>query len=649
MSKTPNKKRLPKWIIVVASIVLGLAVFCIGIFAYYSSAFAGKIFPNVFAADINLGGLTAAEAEEKLQARIDQFAAGSLELSIDGKQDEIFIADLNPDINIEKAITEAYGVGRSESAIMNAFTRVTTVFYKNNISSFASVESDALKTELERLDKEYSNPEKDAGIKLVDGKISITPDQDGVRINREGIEVAISNSFKNLSLNALGDFPLQTSKAKIGENQINELKSQIEQVLSETVVLTHKTKKFTLSKEKIATWLTFEPTNSTQAASTKIGVNRDLTEEYAKTISEQITIEPVNAKLKMENGKAIIFESSKDGIELDIDKTVTLIIDEILSRTVTNNTNTNGINGNYGSSTASSNIIELPTTAKKAQVTDNTLENLGIKELIGKGETDFAGSPNNRVHNITLGTNHLNGLLVAPGEEFSTVGALGEIEASTGYLPELVIKNNITVPEYGGGLCQVSTTLFRAALDSGLKITARREHSFRVGYYEREVGPGLDATIYVPNPDFKFLNDTPGWILVQGQIKGKKVSFEIYGTNDGRESKIDGPHILSTTPAPAPTYTKTNNLAPGEVRQIASAVGGAKTTAKYSVYRDGKLLFEQTFNSTYKAVPARYLVGPDKPKEEPKKEVKGTKDEKKKETPKTTTPTETPPSEETGD
>ena len=179
---------------------------------------------------------------------------------------------------------------------------------------------------------------------------------------------------------------------------------------------------------------------------------------------------------------------------------------------------------------------------------------MGLKELIGTATTSYAGSPSNRRYNIANGTKYLAGKLFKPGEEFSVVKSLGAVDATTGYLPELVIKENRTTPEYGGGLCQVSTTLFRAALNAGLKITERKNHSYRVSYYEREVGPGLDATIYLPSPDLKFLNDTPGWILIQGTVNNAKseVTFELYGTNDGRRSVVGKPVVYDITNPPDP-------------------------------------------------------------------------------------------------
>jgi vancomycin resistance protein YoaR len=146
---------------------------------------------------------------------------------------------------------------------------------------------------------------------------------------------------------------------------------------------------------------------------------------------------------------------------------------------------------------------------------------------------------------------------------------------------------------------------FNDALSVGIN------HSYRVSYYEPPLG--LDATIYLPKPDFKFLNDTPGHILVQGRVEGNKVIFELWGTSDGRSSAISDTQILSTTPAGEPIYADTDTLFRGETKQIEKPHDGAVTTATYTVSRAGAVINKQVFKSIYKAWPARFLVGTKEP------------------------------------
>lgn len=172
-------------------------------------------------------------------------------------------------------------------------------------------------------------------------------------------------------------------------------------------------------------------------------------------------------------------------------------------------------------------------------------EKLSFPNLLAVGESSFAGSPRNRIHNIQVGTARFDGILILPNEQFSFIAYLGSVDAASGYLPELVIKENVTTPEYGGGICQISTTAFRAAMQAGFKINARQNHSYPVAYYGR---PGYDATVYSPAPDLRFTNDTGSPAYLHTKIVGSKLMFEVWGKSDGRQVKINGPFVTGKLP-----------------------------------------------------------------------------------------------------
>ncbi len=172
-------------------------------------------------------------------------------------------------------------------------------------------------------------------------------------------------------------------------------------------------------------------------------------------------------------------------------------------------------------------------------------QKLSFPDLLASGESNFAGSPANRIHNIVTATARFHGLVVMPNEEFSFNRYLGSVDAANGYLPELVIKDNVTTPEYGGGICQVSTTAFRAAMQAGLKITERHSHSYPVSYYGT---PGYDATVYQPSPDLRFVNDTGNPVYLTTQVVGTRVIFNVWGTDDGRQVTINGPFVTKSLP-----------------------------------------------------------------------------------------------------
>lgn len=239
---------------------------------------------------------------------------------------------------------------------------------------------------------------------------------------------------------------------------------------------------------------------------------------------------------------------------------------------------------------------------KSAQIA----EELGVRELLGYGTSSFAGSPNNRRKNIANGARLLNGLIIKPGDEFGLLEHLRPFDAKNGYFPELVIKENRTVPEYGGGLCQIGTTTFRATLGAGLPITQRQNHSYRVVYYEPV---GTDATIYDPAPDYRFLNDTGNHVvLITRQIKDT-LRFEFWGTRDGRvqaQSKIKQWNAIAP---PEPKMIETSALAEGVKKCFETAHSGITTAFTYTITYPNGTVKDKEFRSVYKPWRAQCLIG----------------------------------------
>ena len=241
--------------------------------------------------------------------------------------------------------------------------------------------------------------------------------------------------------------------------------------------------------------------------------------DYLIRLATTTNIEPVDAKFEFgSDNKAAVFSQSIRGKRFNIAKSTTAIV--------------NALRENRPSVQLSVDTIEPGVTLEK-------VNDLGIETLLAIGESDFHGSTNARIHNIKTGSSKFNGAIIKPGEEFSFNKILGEVDEKTGYQPELVIKGGQTIPEYGGGLCQLSTTVFRAAILAGLPIVERRPHSFPVKYYNPQ---GFDATIYPGVSDLRFINDTRGHILLQTRIEGTKLFVELYGSSDDRQVTLDGPH-----------------------------------------------------------------------------------------------------------
>lgn len=235
----------------------------------------------------------------------------------------------------------------------------------------------------------------------------------------------------------------------------------------------------------------------------------------------------------------------------------------------------------------------------------------GIKELIAEGESNFSYSITNRVHNITVAASRFNGVLIPKGKEFSFNENIGDISALTGYQQAYIIKEGKTVLGDGGGVCQVSTTFFRAALNAGLPITERQAHAYRVNYYENDSKPGLDATTFAPSVDLKFINDTPAYILIQTDVNTENniLIIKLYGKKDERKITLSPIIIYDLTPPLPSVYQEDPTLKKGVTKQVDFAAGGAKSKFDYKVTLADKTIFEKTFFSIYRPWAAVYLVG----------------------------------------
>ena len=312
---------------------------------------------------------------------------------------------------------------------------------------------------------------------------------------------------------------------------------------------------------------------------------------------EKVNRKPVDALFSFQNGKVVAFKPSEEGQMIDIEK-------------IRINLNSQFQKIAFGQKPKRI-IIPVEIIILTPKITTDKANNLGIKELIGKGTSLFQNSIQSRIFNITLAASRINGALIAPNETFSFNKALGDVSAFTGYKQAYIIQNGKTVLGDGGGVCQVSTTFFRALLNSGLPITERYAHAYRVGYYEQDGPPGLDATIYVPTIDLKFRNDTNNYILVQTLIdqETQQLSIFLYGTSDGRTVSITKPIITNRTPAPEDIYQDDPTLAKGVIRQIDFKAEGSKVSFTREVTKDGQKIILDKFVSNYAPWQSIFLRG----------------------------------------
>ncbi len=607
-SKAKTKKESTSKLIPLLLIVLGLVVLFSGTIYLYNVYYQNKIYPRVALAQTDIGGSTQEETKEMLAEKIKEINERGLAFVYQDERVGItptIIAPQNPDasyeiinFNPEKTVTEVFKNGREGGLLKNIKEQfLALISGRQEAVDYTLNEEELVKILKENFTK-YENPHQDAQLSVSENlSFGVSEEKTGEIFNYDEILKEVRNRLGNLLIEDISlvlspDYP-EIKKAN-SQKALAEAE-EVKNLAPFNIVFEDKT--FEVTPELFASWLALilpeedrdNSKNNIALASDRmpvIGLGKAKIDSYLDTIGQDINIEAKEGKFRMEGEKVVEFQASEPGRQINKETTFETINKKILE--------------------GKEKKVELSIEEALPVITTENINDLGIKELIGRGESDYRGSPPNRIHNIKVGAETLNGILIKPNEEFSLVKALGEISAKTGYLPELVIKGNKTIPEYGGGLCQIGTTTFRVTLDAGLPITERQEHSYRVSYYEPA---GTDATIYDPKPDFRFINDTGNYILFQARIEGTKVIFEFYGTKDGRQVEMTAPRIFNLV-SPGPTkIVETEDLAPGQTKCTERAHTGADTEFTRKVTKANGEAVEEVWKSHYKPWQEVCLVG----------------------------------------
>lgn len=585
-----KKLSRPKKVVFTSLSSLGILVF---LYLIYCLAFIGRVYPNIYVGSYSFSHVKTGQVQPRLEGYLADMKE-PIKLTFNDQVYSLNPSDIDYSMNLEATAQRIVNRGRDGSAWQILKDQLSSLFVRHRVEVVASYDRDELDTFITNISETIDQPAVDASAKFVGDELVVTNAAVGKRINRTEVKEQILSQWGSFSPSTIA-LELRYDVPKIVVGSQDELGAQTSRLSASKLTLTWSNTQKTLNVSEIRQMIGFigvEPKtpifdNGVSQQTLTAAFTIDSIKGYLVNLATTIDVPAKDPKLIIKDGVLAVSQTSQNGQVVDKEASATSILEALNS-------------GNPGP-------VALTIRTQAPVITEEKLAELGIKERIGYGTTSFAGSPANRKANILNGVRLLSSALIKPGEEFSTVNTLGAVDGTTGFLPELVIKENQTVPEYGGGLCQVSTTLFRSVLNAGLKVTARSNHSYRVSYYEPPVG--LDATIYLPKPDFKFLNDTGAYILVQGRVEGTKVIFELWGTSDGRTSTITDPIISNITEPGDPVYVETDTLFKGETKQTEKAHQGATTVVYYTVSRGGQVINKQTFKSVYKAWTAKYLVG----------------------------------------
>ncbi len=582
LAKKKTKKSIKHGLRVVGQLLLVFLLTLLLPVFVYQIIFFHKIHPGIFVAGIDIGGYSKDEAINLLSQKV--FMPDSLVLVNQNQTFVFYTKDVNASYDIASSVGKAFALTRSGNFFVDIYKRFDLLINKSNFPLLIIFDENALSKYISVISGQDSVETIPPTVKLAAGNILVSKGSPGKEIDQEELRKTIET---NLSFANYGNIniPVNFYNPSISELEALVIKARAEKYIGKKVSFKFEYSTFTLTDSDLINLL-----------NPKAGFDDDKINRTIDKISSQIERPPQNPKFTFDAGKVTQFQPALDGIKTNKDDFKNQLTNSLTGIE-------EGLNENS--------TFEIPVTRISPEITMDKVNNLGIKELIGRGTSTYYHSIPSRVHNVALAAGKINGTLVKPGDTFSFNQALGDVSQFTGYEQAYIISQGKTILGDGGGVCQVSTTLFRALLKAGLPITERTAHAYRVGYYEQGSPPGLDATVYGPAPDLKFVNDTPGYILIEALADTKRYSliFQLYGTSDGRVAAVSKPVVRDVTAPPADLYQDDPNLPAGTVKQIDFKAWGAKVTFNYKVTRNGETLINKTFTSNYRPWQAVYLRG----------------------------------------
>ena len=578
------------------AIFIGVFIFGVSLMVFLFGTqvwFAGRIFPGVQVAGIDVGGLRPQEAALRIGEGINYPQQGKI-LFRDG--DRIWVAspaELGLIVDPESSARNAYQAGRSGWLLERMRAQFHTWYSGRSIAPSLIFDQRIAFAYLSSLAKEIDKPTVEARLELQGTDVIVVPGQIGRSVDITRALVLVSLQLQTMR-DAVIDLPIEEIPPVILD--ASQQAEQARKILGEPLTLTlpepeaGQAGPWTIDQATLASMLVFERVQTESGLQYQVRLNEESLRTYLSGLSSQLSRAPQNPRFIFNDDtrQLDLIQSAVIGRELDIDASIESIQSKLY---------------------AGEHTIPLEISYTNPPVTDQTKgEDIGIRELVHAETSYFYGSSAERVQNIQAAASKFHGLLVAPGETFSMANALGDITLDNGYAEALIIVGNQTIKGVGGGVCQVSTTLFRAAFFAGYPIVERHAHAYRVYYYEKVAGnrinpnlAGLDATVFVPLVDFKFTNDTPNWLLMETYVNpsASSITWKFYSTSDGRRVEWDTTGITNVVPAPEPLYRENSDLPPGTIKQVDWEADGADVTVYRTVYRNDAIYLQDTFYTHY--------------------------------------------------
>jgi len=569
----------------------------------FEVGYAKRIYPGVYVDELDLSGLTLEEAGDQLAEALSYSYDGMLMLSYQEQEWEVRPIDMGFLLDPSANAQFAFDIGRSGWLVSQLTEKGRAWFTGIQLSPAAYFDERAAQVYLQSIAKEIDQPVMEASLELEDTDVIVHDGQIGLEVDIVGTLVLIEQTMIEMRS---GEVPIFVKETPPEVMTVDPQAELAREMLKAPLVLTASDSEddpisWTITPEELAAMLAISKREGADGQTTyQIALNETLFGEYLDELAPELSIEPVNARFIINDDtlELELIEPAVIGRDLDVGASISQA-DQILQ--------------------SGEHEARLQFEMIQPGATDDmTGQSLGVVEQVHSETSYFYGSDPERVQNIETAAAQFHGLLIPPGETFSMGAALGDISLENGYAEALIIYGGQTIQGVGGGVCQVSTTLFRAAFNAGFPIVERHAHAYRVGYYEMKRDgskdpnlAGLDATVYFPLVDFKFTNDTEYWLLMETYMGSyDSLTWKFYSTKDGREISWQTTGPTNVVSAPKPIYKENPDLEKGELKKVDYAADGAEISITRTVYKNDKVYFSDSFYTKFRPWQEVWEYGP---------------------------------------
>ncbi len=573
----------------------------------YQSRHNGRIFTGISVMGVDLSQMEIAEAETALNQNFSYPTSEQI-IFVDPATSQTVAktpAELGLTFDVAQTVQSAYDLGRSGGPVQQAREMFDSWYYGRSLSPVLLLDEGQLDNSLAQLAAEINIPPVSATFNLSGSDTSYAAGQPGRFVDVADVRsrlIAPLTSFRPAEVELL------VHEVTPAVFDAGDAAGQIQQMLGSPVTFylaqpldDLDLAPITLSNSDLAAWMRVEVDQSGEGNTHTVFVDENALRHWLRQFEDQLYRDPVNARFYFDDNtrELVLVAPHVNGRELDIEATIAQF-----------NAQVNTPNRS------------IPFVVKDIVPIANanaTAADLGITELITETTTWFSGSSDARKHNIATGAANFYGIVVAPYEEFSFNKYMGSITEADGFTEGLIIVGGQTIAGIGGGVCQVSTTLYQTAFFAGFPIVERLPHGYMLGYYRDGAGHGMDATVFNDgniNIDMKFINNTPHHLLIENYFseENQALTFKFYSTSMGRTVVKEDPVFANVTEVPGPEQDRwdfVETVEPGTVEKIDWATEGADVSVRRLVYNaDGQLIEDRTFVSNYIPVPNVFHYGP---------------------------------------